>query len=97
MGAVKEEAIRRDERIDAFREACEPSGEGEAVDEVVVLATTEKAVYLTNGNDRFWVPKSQIDPESELMSVVDDGEKPFNAGNPLPLIVTPWFAKKELT
>ena len=53
--------------------------------DVLAKKETDKAILCTiNGSD-VWIPKSQIDPDSEVKEEDDEGE----------LIVTEWIAKEK--
>lgn len=55
--------------------------------DAICIRTTEKAILVVCGHDEeeHWIPKSQIDDDSEVYKVGDVGN----------LIISEWFASKE--
>ncbi len=55
----------------------------------LATAATEKAILVTVNNEEVWVPKAQIDDDSEVYGGTPDSRGPGK------LIVTAWLANKE--
>ena len=54
-------------------------------EDVKAEAETEKAILVEIEGDKYWVPKSQLDKNSEVNEKGDEGT----------LITTRWWAEKE--
>lgn len=48
-------------------------------------AETRKAILVQIDDEEYWIPKSQVEDDSEVYQSGDEGE----------LVVTSWFAEKE--
>jgi hypothetical protein len=59
--------------------------------DVTAMFETEKAIKVLYDGDELWVPKSQIDDDSEVFQLHDrDGSQQTGK-----LVISKWFADKE--
>jgi hypothetical protein len=57
--------------------------------EVQYITQTEQAVLIDYDNEEYWIPQSQIDPDSEVFVGCD-----LDRGDQAMLICTRWIAQK---
>ncbi len=55
------------------------------IDDVSCTAETDKACLMLIGTDEIWMPKSQIDDDSEVWKKCQDGT----------LVISDWIAEKK--
>lgn len=65
--------------------------ETEELEDCYVLAHTDKAVLVRHEGSDYWIPFSQIDPES---SIVKEG-KDFEKGDTGSIIIPRWLAAQK--
>lgn len=54
-----------------------------SIEDVVVLRATDKAILCSIDGDEVWIPKSQVDDDSEVWQDGDEGT----------LVISAWLAK----
>ena len=52
---------------------------------VVCKVETERAILCVIGDDEHWIPKSQIEPDSEVQGLKDEGT----------LVISAWIAREK--